>query len=87
MEKYEQKDNTGVLFVNDRKESENHPDSKGSGLIYGVECWISAWRKTSKNGVKYLSLSFQAKDDSHKQKIQEVTVEISEPVFDDDIPF
>ena len=94
MEKYEQKDNTGVLFVNDRKESENHPDSRGSGLIYGVDSWISAWRKTSKNGVRYLSLSFQPKEDKSNKGIQKVTVAVRDlggdddkGEFDHDIPF
>jgi hypothetical protein len=38
---YEQKDNSGSIFKNDRKESANHPDAKGSCMIDGVEYWIS----------------------------------------------
>lgn len=55
--------NSGVLFKNDRKESERHPDLKGNATINGVEYWVSAWKKEStKDGSKFYSLSFQPKD-------------------------
>lgn len=55
----EQYDNTnrGALFKNDRKESDSHPDYKGQINVDGVDCWLSAWLKTDKNGKKYMSLS------------------------------
>jgi hypothetical protein len=59
---YEQKDNSGSLFKNDRKEKETHPDAKGSALIDGVAYWMSAWTKQDKNGNRYQSFSFQRKD-------------------------
>lgn len=51
----------GVLFKNDRKESDSHPDYKGSAEVDGVEYWLSAWIKTGANG-KFMSLSFRAKE-------------------------
>lgn len=54
--------NRGVLFKNDRKESDNHPDYKGNINIDGVDCWLSAWIKTSKSGQKFMSLSVNPKD-------------------------
>lgn len=57
---YQQKDNSGSLFRNDRKESDKHPDYKGNAKIDGVDYWISAWLK-EKNGQKYFSFSFQPK--------------------------
>lgn len=59
---FEQKDNSGALFVNSNKESEKHPDLNGSVLINGVEYWVSAWEKTSKAGDQYYSLAFNKKD-------------------------
>lgn len=48
--------NRGVLFVNDRKQSDNHPDYKGSINIAGVDYWLSAWTKSGQKG-DFLSLS------------------------------
>lgn len=56
-------DNTdrGVLFKNDRKASENHPDYKGSINVAGEEFWLSAWIKEGGKG-KFMSLSIQPKE-------------------------
>lgn len=59
---YETKNNTGSIFRNDRREKDTHPHAKGSALIDGVEYWVSAWTKTDKNGDKYQSLAFTAKE-------------------------
>ena len=56
---YEQKDNSGSLFRNDKQGVEKRPDYTGKGKVNGAEVRISAWLKESKNGGKYLSLSFQ----------------------------
>lgn len=58
---YEPKDNTGSLFRNEDKKAENHPDYKGQVLINGVSMWVAGWLKTTKDGSKFLSLSFQEK--------------------------
>jgi len=55
--------NRGALFKNDKKESERHPDYKGSLNVGGTEYWISAWLKEAKSGMKYMSLSVTAKDE------------------------
>lgn len=59
---YEQKDNTGSLFKNDRKETDNHPDYKGSALVGGVDHWLDAWINTDRNGNKYMSLKLKPKE-------------------------
>lgn len=61
---YEPKDNTGSLFKNDRKESDTHPDYKGSALLNGVDHWLDAWINTDRNGNKYMSLKFKPKQAS-----------------------
>lgn len=58
--------NSGVLFVNDRKQSDRHPDYKGSAEVDGVEYWVSGWKKQSRNGGVFLSLSFQPKEAAAK---------------------
>jgi len=57
-----QKDNSGALFVNDRKEKETHPDYKGNALVEGVEYWLSGWKNQTKDGKVYLSIKLEPKD-------------------------
>jgi hypothetical protein len=60
---FEQRDFTGAVFVNDRKEKDEHPDRAGSAMIAGVEYWISGWlKKSSRDGKPYLSLAFKPKN-------------------------
>jgi hypothetical protein len=59
---HEQRDNTGILFRNDRKDGERDRDYGGSATIAGVEYWISGWVKQGKNG-KFMSFSFKPKDE------------------------
>ncbi len=59
---YEMREGQGSLFVNDRKETENQPDYKGSCLIQGQECWIAGWKKQSAGGKNWMSLSIQPKE-------------------------
>lgn len=59
---FEQKENSGSLFKNDRKSSDSQPNAKGTALIGGVEYWVSAWTKKDKNGNNWQSLSFTPKE-------------------------
>jgi uncharacterized protein (DUF736 family) len=72
--------NRGALFKNDKKESDRHPDYRGSLNVNGEEFWISAWLKESKAGTKYMSLSVTAKDE------QRAAPAVAE-TLDDDVPF
>jgi uncharacterized protein (DUF736 family) len=82
---YEQKDNSGSLFKNDRKERDTHPDYRGSAMIGGEEMWVSAWIKEGRDGKKYMSLSFQPKMDVQSTKT--VARPAAKTVEDDDIPW
>jgi hypothetical protein len=70
--------NRGVLFnERDRKQTDKDRDYGGRINIAGQDYWLSAWLKTSKKGLKFLSLSVKAME-SHPAKIEQL---------DDEIPF
>ncbi len=89
MSQYEQKDNSGAMFVNPKKESDSHPDRKGNAMIGGVEYWVSGWINESAKGEKYLKISFTPKEQAHNQGVKQVTsqVEQKQTLLEDDIPF
>ncbi len=76
--------NRGVLFLVEEKEDEKHADYSGSINIDGVEHWLSAWRRTSKNGKKFLSLTIKRKPASAKKP---ATKSGSIADMDDDVPW
>jgi uncharacterized protein (DUF736 family) len=53
--------NRGVLFKNEKKESDRHADYRGNINVDGKEFWLDAWIKTSKAGKKFMSLSIKPK--------------------------
>jgi len=64
------KPNTGSLFKNDKRETDKHPNAKGSALIDGVEYWVSAWTNDGNKG-KYQSLKFSRKDENKAPRPRE----------------
>ena len=92
MNDYEQKDNSGAIFKNDKKETETHADYKGSALIAGVDYWVNVWVNTSAKGTKYMKTSYTPKEAAIPVVAPQVTqsvapAEITIENMDDDIPF
>ena len=74
--------NSGVLFKNENKKSDRHPDYNGSITLQDGDYWLSSWINESQNGKKYMSLSIgDKKEDLQKE---EITVEND---LDSDVPF
>jgi len=57
----EKMNNSGVLFKNDKKDTEKHPDYKGNIMVDGQEYWLSAWIKEGKTG-KFMGLAVSPRD-------------------------
>jgi hypothetical protein len=57
----EKRDNSGVLFKNDKKDNERAPDYKGNIMVDGNEYWLSAWIKEGKTG-KFMGLALSPKE-------------------------
>jgi hypothetical protein len=85
---YEQKDNSGSLFINDKREKDTHANARGSALIGGVAYWVDAWTKTTGEGKKWQSLSFKRKDAPlPKEATESPRAAKNSSGMDDDIPF
>lgn len=55
----------GVLFKNDKKETDKHPDYTGKIEVENVEYRLAAWIKQGKNG-KFMSLAVSVpKEENH----------------------
>ena len=55
--------NGGAIFPNDKKQKDSHPDYRGNINVEGTEYWLKGWKKTSKTGMKFLSLSLTKKEE------------------------
>lgn len=79
---YQQKENSGSLFRNERKERDEQPDRTGSALIGGVEYWVSGWIKEGERG-SWLSLAFKPKDAKLAEKPKDRTGGLSKMQSDE----
>jgi len=81
--------NTGALFKNVDKteEHEKWPDYRGNLNVDGTEYWLSAWLKTSKNGVRYMSLTIKPKNADTAPSKKPAGGGALPHDFDDQVPF
>lgn len=77
----ENKLNTGAIFKNDKKTSDNQPDYRGTANIDGKEKEIALWLKTSAKGVKYFSVSIS---EPYKKNVEK-TIQVQDETSD--LPF
>lgn len=57
---YEERNNSGSMFQNKRKEQESHADWEGSIMVDGKSYWLKAWNKQGQKG-PWVSLSVKDK--------------------------
>ena len=74
---YTQKENTGVLFKNNKKTDDKQPDYTGNILVGTTEMRLAGWIKEGKTG-KFLSLKISE---------QNAKQETSSTNDGDDMPF
>jgi hypothetical protein len=90
---YEQKDMSGSLFVNDRKDKDTHPDRSGTALIDGVEYWVSGWVKKKQDGTPWMSLAFKRKESKRAPAPSSRPLKLDPRIttgrqdMDDEVPF
>jgi hypothetical protein len=84
---YEQRDLSGSLFKNDKREKDTHPNLTGTVMIGGVEYWASGWTKERGNGDKWISLSFKPKEARNGDGYPRQNPLNDPHPVDDEIPF
>jgi uncharacterized protein (DUF736 family) len=90
----EQKDNSIVIFKNDKKTKENQPDYKVKMVVDGKVKEASVWIRESASGVKYMSGPVQdpyvqpeAPAPAPEQAPISTSKKIQDATAPDDLPF
>ena len=84
--------NTGMMMRNDSRETEKHPEFRGSINVGGADYWLSAWVNEGKpgskiEGRKYFSLKVSPKDPPATKRSPGLNPKTEAYDIDDDLPF
>lgn len=80
--------NSGALFRNEKRATEQHPEYTGKITIEGKDYYLSAWVNEMQNGQKYFAIKATPKVEATPTTTapaQPQTSTIPDPV--DDLPF
>lgn len=86
MQKFEQRDNSGALFTNDKK-TEYQPDFKGKCMVNGKEMEVAVWNKTSKAGRNFMSMSFSERWVNPNAEVEQPQEQPVQDLPSNDLPF
>lgn len=86
-DKYQTKDMTGALWVNERRRTPKHPVMTGTCHINGEELRMAVWSNTDRNGRKYWSVKFSEPTEEYAKESYVHPDESDLPPIDDEIRF
>jgi len=79
--------NRGAVWKNDKKESDRHPDFKGSINIEGKEYWLSGWKRKEGGHPNSPALSLSVQPKEEPQQVTDTNNAPAKDDFEDLIPF
>lgn len=82
------RDFSGAIWPNKKREKDTHPHFTGSATIDGVEYWVSAWKRSedAKEGSPSLKFSFKPKEEKPQRSAPKSALAQHDD-FSDDVPW